>query len=77
MAGLTLKHVYKRYENSGKKKKSKQLNPFAVNDLNLECGEGEFVALLGPSGCGKTTTLRMVAGRYHTGRNIHRRQTCE
>jgi len=34
----------------------------AVNDLNLEIGDGEFVSLLGPSGCGKTTTLRLVAG---------------
>ena len=34
----------------------------AVNDLNLEIEQGEFVALVGPSGCGKTTTLRMVAG---------------
>jgi multiple sugar transport system ATP-binding protein len=34
----------------------------AVNNLNLECADGEFLALLGPSGCGKTTTLRMTAG---------------
>ncbi len=34
----------------------------AVNDLNLECADGEFLSLLGPSGCGKTTTLRMTAG---------------
>jgi multiple sugar transport system ATP-binding protein len=34
----------------------------AVNNLNLECGDGEFLCLLGPSGCGKTTTLRMTAG---------------
>ena len=60
MAGLTLNHLYKRYENSGKKKKTK--NDFAVKDLNLSCEQGEFVALLGPSGCGKTTTLRMIAG---------------
>ena len=36
----------------------------AVNNLNLEVRDGEFVALLGPSGCGKTTTLLMVAGIY-------------
>ena len=60
MAGLTLSHLYKRYENSGKKKKT--VNDFAVKDLNLECEQGEFVAFLGPSGCGKTTTLRMIAG---------------
>src|SRR5713226_3698366 len=34
----------------------------AVDDLQLEIGDGEFVSLLGPSGCGKTTTLRMIAG---------------
>ena len=34
----------------------------AVDRLNLEVEEGEFLVLLGPSGCGKTTTLRMVAG---------------
>jgi len=34
----------------------------AVNSLDLECEDGEFLALLGPSGCGKTTTLRMTAG---------------
>jgi ABC-type sugar transport system ATPase subunit len=36
----------------------------AVEDLNLEIADGEFVALLGPSGCGKTTTLLMLAGIY-------------
>lgn len=60
MAGLTLENLYKRYDNSGKKKKIK--NDYAVNDLSLRCEQGEFVALLGPSGCGKTTTLRMIAG---------------
>jgi NitT/TauT family transport system ATP-binding protein len=34
----------------------------AVQNLNLETQEGEFVALLGPSGCGKSTFLYMVAG---------------
>jgi multiple sugar transport system ATP-binding protein len=34
----------------------------AVNDLNLEIRDGEFMVLVGPSGCGKTTALRMVAG---------------
>jgi iron(III) transport system ATP-binding protein len=34
----------------------------AVNNVDLEVGEGELVTLLGPSGCGKTTLLRMIAG---------------
>ena len=34
----------------------------AVNKVNFEINEGEFLVLLGPSGCGKTTALRMIAG---------------
>jgi spermidine/putrescine ABC transporter ATP-binding subunit len=34
----------------------------AVEPLDLEVANGEFLTLLGPSGCGKTTTLRMIAG---------------
>jgi multiple sugar transport system ATP-binding protein len=34
----------------------------AVNNLNLEIGDGEFLVLVGPSGCGKSTSLRMLAG---------------
>lgn len=34
----------------------------AVEDVNLDIADGEFVVLVGPSGCGKSTTLRMVAG---------------
>ncbi len=34
----------------------------AVNHLDLEIADGEFMVLVGPSGCGKTTALRMVAG---------------
>ncbi|MGH3715304.1 MAG: ABC transporter ATP-binding protein [Micromonosporaceae bacterium] len=34
----------------------------AVDALNLEIGDGEFLVLVGPSGCGKSTSLRMLAG---------------
>jgi len=34
----------------------------AVNDLEIEVIDGEFLVLVGPSGCGKSTTLRMLAG---------------
>ncbi|MCO5177238.1 MAG: ABC transporter ATP-binding protein [Thermomicrobiales bacterium] len=34
----------------------------AVNDLNLEIEDGEFLVLVGPSGCGKSTALRCLAG---------------
>jgi multiple sugar transport system ATP-binding protein len=34
----------------------------AVDKLNLDVADGEFVCLVGPSGCGKTTALRMIAG---------------
>ncbi|HSB32155.1 MAG TPA: ABC transporter ATP-binding protein, partial [Candidatus Sulfobium mesophilum] len=34
----------------------------AVDNVNLQTAEGEFLVLLGPSGCGKTTLLRMIAG---------------
>jgi multiple sugar transport system ATP-binding protein len=52
MATVTFDHVYKRYGE----------DVIAVNDLNLEVGDGEFICLVGPSGCGKTTALRCVAG---------------
>jgi multiple sugar transport system ATP-binding protein len=51
MATVTFEHVSKLY---GAVK--------AVDDLNLEIREGEFMVLVGPSGCGKTTSLRMIAG---------------
>ncbi len=34
----------------------------ALDNVDFEIGEGEFVALLGPSGCGKSTLLNLVAG---------------
>jgi multiple sugar transport system ATP-binding protein len=51
MANVVLKKLSKRFG-----------DVVAVNDVNLEIADREFVVLVGPSGCGKTTTLRMVAG---------------
>lgn len=51
MAEIKLEHVTKRFG-----------DVVAVNDMNLEIHDQEFVVFLGPSGCGKTTTLRAIAG---------------
>lgn len=52
---ISLVNIVKDYD-------GKQMGSRAVDGLNLEIAQGEFVALLGPSGCGKTTTLMMLAG---------------
>ena len=45
------------------KKINKYFGKFqALNDVNFDVQEGEFVCILGPSGCGKTTLLRVIAG---------------
>ncbi len=52
MAGVTFDHVTKTYAGG----------THAVDDLQLEIADKEFLVLVGPSGCGKSTALRMVAG---------------
>ena len=52
MARVSLKNITKIYPGNVK----------AVDNVNIEINDEEFVVLVGPSGCGKTTTLRMIAG---------------
>ena len=54
MANVSIRSLSKRF--GGK------TPTIAINDLDLEIEQGEFLVLLGPSGCGKTTTLRCIAG---------------
>jgi multiple sugar transport system ATP-binding protein len=51
MAPITFEHVTKRFDQT-----------VAVDDLDIEVPDGEFLVFVGPSGCGKTTALRMLAG---------------
>ena len=52
MAGVQLQRVSKVFDGDVR----------AVDAVDLDIGDGEFVVLVGPSGCGKSTLLRMVAG---------------
>ena len=52
MAQVVLKDLVKKFSEE----------VVAVNSVNLDIEDKEFIVLVGPSGCGKTTTLRMVAG---------------
>ncbi len=51
MASVTYEHVTKRFG-----------DVVAVNDLDIEIADKEFLVFVGPSGCGKSTSLRMLAG---------------
>ncbi len=51
MASVTYDHVTKKFGDFT-----------ALNDLNIEIEDKEFLVLVGPSGCGKTTALRCLAG---------------
>jgi len=51
MAGVVLRNLTKSFD-----------KVTAVNSINLEIKDKEFMVFVGPSGCGKTTALRMIAG---------------
>jgi len=55
MARLELDDVTKVFDTSAE-------TIVAVEELNLDIKDGEFIVVVGPSGCGKSTTLRMIAG---------------
>ena len=40
--------------------RSEEVETWALNDVNIEIAEGEFVAIMGPSGCGKSTLLNIL-----------------
>ena len=52
MSAVTFSSVTKRYKDG----------PKAVDSLDLDIADGEFMVFVGPSGCGKSTALRMLAG---------------
>lgn len=51
MGSLRLASITKRYG-----------DVVAVNDINLDINDSEFISLVGPSGCGKSTTLEIIGG---------------
>ncbi|SNT06127.1 ABC transporter ATP-binding protein [Rhodococcoides kyotonense] len=53
MAGVHYSSVSHRYPGA---------DALAVDSLELDIADGEFIVLVGPSGCGKSTSLRMLAG---------------
>ncbi|MCL4366481.1 ABC transporter ATP-binding protein [Patescibacteria group bacterium] len=51
---VILENIRKKYPGAS--------NRWAVYDINLKIGQGEFFCLVGPSGCGKSTLLKVIAG---------------
>lgn len=48
--------------NVSKKYQAKEGEVIALQDINFEVNEGEFLSIIGPSGCGKSTLLSIIAG---------------
>lgn len=63
---LSIQHLSKTYGSGAAARP-------VLDDIDLEIGDGEFVAIVGRSGCGKSTLLRLLAGldRQHEGRLLH------
>jgi putative ABC transport system ATP-binding protein len=49
-----------KLENLSKTYRTKEIETLALDNINFEVREGEFVSIMGPSGCGKTTLLNMI-----------------
>ena len=49
-----------RIENLTKIFRTEEVETIALNGVNLEVKDGEFVAVMGPSGCGKSTLLSIL-----------------
>ena len=47
-------------ENLSKVFRTSEVETIALNHVNIEVKEGEFVAIMGPSGCGKSTLLNIL-----------------
>ena len=67
MALLSIEGVRKEYSRAGKR-------VLALDSIDLDIPEGEFVTIVGPSGCGKSTLLNLIVGllRSTVGRIVFR-----
>ena len=50
---ITLKNIEKVY-------RTDTIETLALNNINLEVAQGEFLSIMGPSGCGKSTLLNII-----------------
>lgn len=57
---ISIQNVHKHYLSAN------NLTVNALEDINLEIQQGEFISFIGPSGCGKSTLLRMIADLIST-----------